>query len=357
MRKKYLDNIRWITVVLVVIYHVMYLYTGVLGIKLIEPFSEVQYQDAFLYAVYPWFMVLLFTVSGMSSRYALEKHTDREFVKARTQKLLVPSTIGLFVFQWITGYFNMVISSAFMELKEVPGIVKYFIMVASGIGPLWFIQLLWLYSILLVLIRKFEKDRLYNKCEKTPLWVVILLGIGVWASSQVLNTPVVSVYRFGIYGFVFFVGYFVLSHDNTVEKLSKYWIVLCITALTLGILFVQRFWGLSFADLVVLKTALCNAYAWITVLAILAFMYKYGNFENKFTFFMKRQSWSLYLFHYLFAAMTGYYLNKFIPNLNPLATYLCVGISAFTGPYILNLLFSRTKVLRWCILGEKNVQR
>ena len=28
MRKDYLDNIRWVTVVLVVIYHVLYMYNG-----------------------------------------------------------------------------------------------------------------------------------------------------------------------------------------------------------------------------------------------------------------------------------------------------------------------------------------
>ena len=107
MRKYYLDNIRWMTVVLVVIYHVIYMFNGVQLFGVIGPFSKVQYQDAFLYLVYPWFMTLLFVVSGMSARYYLENHSVKEFIKTRTRKLLVPSTIGLFVFQWILGYFNM----------------------------------------------------------------------------------------------------------------------------------------------------------------------------------------------------------------------------------------------------------
>ena len=104
MRKYYLDNIRWMTVVLVVIYHVIYMFNGVQLFGVIGPFSKVQYQDAFLYLVYPWFMTLLFVVSGMSARYYLENHSVKEFIKTRTRKLLVPSTIGLFVFQWILGY-------------------------------------------------------------------------------------------------------------------------------------------------------------------------------------------------------------------------------------------------------------
>ena len=106
VRKNYLDNIRWITVVIVVLYHVLYMYNaeGVLGgVGQITKLSTQPY-DIFQYLVYPWFMPVLFIVAGISSRLYLEKHTNKEFIKSRTTKLLVPSTIGLFVFQFIQGY-------------------------------------------------------------------------------------------------------------------------------------------------------------------------------------------------------------------------------------------------------------
>ena len=74
MRKLYLDNIRWITVVLVVIYHVIYMYNGVVTAGVIGPFSETQYQDVFQYLVYPWFMLLLFVVSGTCARFYLKPY-------------------------------------------------------------------------------------------------------------------------------------------------------------------------------------------------------------------------------------------------------------------------------------------
>ena len=144
-RKPYLDNIRWLTVVIVVIYHVIYMYNGVQLFGVIGPFKEHQLQDAFQYMVYPWFMALLFVVSGMSSRYYLEIHNTKEFFKTRTQKLLIPSTIGLFVFQWILGYFNMQIGGSIESFSAVPKPVLYVIMVISGIGPLWYIQVLWIF--------------------------------------------------------------------------------------------------------------------------------------------------------------------------------------------------------------------
>lgn len=80
MRKLYIDNIRWITVVLVVLYHVIYMFNGIETFGVIGPFSDVQYQDAFQYIVYPWFM-LLFVISGMSARYELEHRSEKEFIK------------------------------------------------------------------------------------------------------------------------------------------------------------------------------------------------------------------------------------------------------------------------------------
>lgn len=48
-RRIYLDNIRWITVCIVVIYHVIYMYNGVQPFGVIGPFKEQQLQDAFQY--------------------------------------------------------------------------------------------------------------------------------------------------------------------------------------------------------------------------------------------------------------------------------------------------------------------
>ena len=67
MRKHYIDNLRWFTVVLVVIYHVFFIYSVVVP-DMGMPFSDVQYQDGIMYLLWPWFMILLFLVSGMSSR-------------------------------------------------------------------------------------------------------------------------------------------------------------------------------------------------------------------------------------------------------------------------------------------------
>ena len=353
MRKHYVDNIRWITVILVVIYHVIYMYNGVATDGVIGPFKEVQYQDALQYILYPWFMVILFIVSGMSSRYYLEKHSIKEFIASRTQKLLVPSTIGLFVFQWQQGYFNMAISHAFEYMPDtMPKVILYLIMSVSGTGVLWYIQLLWVFSVGLALVRRFEKGKLYSICEKANLLVLVGLGVWVWVAAQVLNTPVITVYRFGIYGFSFLLGYFVFAHETVIDRLSRYWQLLSVLAVVLGCGYVYYYFGENYAVEPVVNSPFSVAYGWTVILAVFAVMKKWGNVTTPFTKWMANKSFGLYVFHYLPLAATAYALKQYM-HLPALPSYLIAGVASFVGGYILYEVISRIPVLRWCVLGIK----
>lgn len=351
MRKTYIDNIRWITVVLVVIYHVIYMFNGVSVAGVIGPFSESQPQDIYQYIVYPWFMLLLFVVSGMNARFEIEKKEAREFVKTRTRKYLVPSTIGLLVFEWILGYYNMLISGAFDQMAQVPKPVLYLIMAVSGTGVLWYIQMLWIFSVLLVWIRKIEKDRIYKLGGKANILFLSACTFLIYGAAQILNTPVIIVYRFGIYGAGFFLGYFVFSHEEVMERMEKNYILLAAAALLSGIVFVILNFGKPYPEHVVLDTLVCNIYAWLGTLGVLAFMKKWGSFENGFSKWMSKKSWGLYVFHYLPLAVSAWYLRKTVPDMAPVIVYVLVTVSAFAGAFLLYEIISRIPLVRWCVLG------
>jgi peptidoglycan/LPS O-acetylase OafA/YrhL len=359
MRKYYLDNIRWITIVLVVIYHVIYMFNRVLPYGVIGAFGEVQYQDSLLYLLYPWFMVLLFVVSGMSSRYYLEKHTEKEFMKSRTRKLLVPGTIGIILFGWIQGYYNMLISNAFetFDITAIPKSVAFFILALSGTGVLWFVQILWIFSMLLVLVRKIEKDRFYKLCKRCGIVVLLLFGILVYLFAQVLNTPVITVYRFGIYGAAYFIGYFVLSHDEVAARLSRFWLPVGMLALAAGIAYTFLYFGENYAAEPFMNNVLACAYGWLMTLAVIAFMKVHGNIETVFTRWMNKRSWGLYIFHYLPLSMTAWYLHIYASGLPAVFHYVLTLLAGFAGGVLLYEMISRIPILRWCVLGIKKEKK
>ena len=93
-RKNYLDNIRWITLCVVILYHVFYIFnsSGVISNIGVNGIKEL---DTICVFTYPWIMCLLFVVSGVSAKYSLDKKTNKEFIKDRTKRILVPSIIGI----------------------------------------------------------------------------------------------------------------------------------------------------------------------------------------------------------------------------------------------------------------------
>ena len=358
MRKHYLDNIRWATVVTVVFYHVLYMYNaeGILGGLGKITDLDVQYYDVFMYLVYPWMMPVLFLVAGISARYNLECHADMEFVKSRTRRLLVPSTIGVFAFYFLQGYVSLSLSDAFAELAGigVPKPVVFLIMVASGSGVLWFVHLLWIYSMLLVLFRKIEKGRLLKAGSGTPVWMILLFFFPVWGAGQLLNAPIVSVYRCAFYAVFFFLGYYVFSNAEVMLRLKKYafWFMICGAAASVifsAVYFFARH-GMNYADRPVNRRPLYMASAYFGSLAILSGTARFGDVRNPFTAWMGRNSFGLYVFHYLGISSTALFIAK--PGLlPPPAVYAASLTAGFAFGYGLYAVISRIPFFRWAVLG------
>ncbi|MBQ6254171.1 MAG: acyltransferase [Bacteroidales bacterium] len=361
MRKHWLDNLRWVTVLLVLFYHVIYFYNnkGVFGG--IGGFGDgPQYQDVVMYILYPWFMPLLFLLAGISARYALEKRPAKEWFKARTRKLLVPGTIGLFVFHWMVGWFNTAVARGTGIFDNLPWPAIYSLCAISGTGPLWFIQVLWLLSLSLLAIRALDRgDRFWNWCGKAGIVTVILLGVLFWVGEHtlVLNPRPESLdglwnlYKPLFYMIPFLLGYLVFSHDEVQLKVKEAWIPLMACSVVSGAALIITTFGQDNTSPQYLGSPLNCLYGWLMCLAMMGWFQAKFDRTGRFAGYMTRSSFGIYIVHYLVIASLGYMMKTYT-NLPPVAMYLILTVAVFTLSPLLHEILRRIPVIRWCVFGE-----
>lgn len=371
MRKNYLDNIRWITVILVVLFHVFFYFNNIGGtaaFKNAPTYEEGVYRvDSFYqYAVYPWFMVILFIIAGMSSYYALQKRTLKEFLVERKNKLLVPSTLGLLCLGWLSGYITSN-SYATGLPQEIPLFIRYFIYCFMGTGALWFCQVLFVASVILYFIRKIDReDKLsvninsaLNK-NKTIVnaVILILLFIPLWAFNQILNIPVITSYRMGIYIFSYLIGYYFFANENIQLTLKKLWIPFLLVALVTGFLYIRKFYGTYYGDIAVLKNYLTTLFAYFMCLGLLGLgqvCLNSDKFSNtKFVTYMKKSSFGLYVLHIPVLLVACVFLTtKPIPLY---ALYISLFIIGLCGSFLFYEILKYIPFIRYALFGIKKKQ-
>lgn len=354
-RKYYIDNIRWITVLAVILYHVIYSFNTVGVIKNIG-IDGIPQLDAVLTFIYPWFMCLLFVVGGMSARYSLEKRSGKEFAKERVTRLLVPSIVGIFLFGWISGWVTNQYADMFMGNGElIPGPVKYIIYCFAGIGPLWFAHELFLASMVLLLLRAIDKkDRLWKLGGKAKLWFLLLLVLAVWGSSWLLNTPLIEVYRNGIYIFMFLLGYYVFSHEGVTDQLVRFKLPLMLVACVAGVFYTIVHYGENYASQECLHEFFTNAYAWVMILAILGCFKAWWNRETKFSHYMTVRNFGFYVLHYPLLVILAYLVTTYW-HLPMILNYIVILVLEIVFLPLLYEGIHRIPVVRFLILGEGKV--
>ncbi len=374
MRKHFLDNLRWSVVLMVLVYHVFYNFNaeGVFGG--VGSFADVQYQDIILYVLYPWFMVALFLVSGVCSRYALASKGPGEFVRSRTVKLLVPSTVGLFVFQWILGCFNTRIAGAW---DSIPSFARYPAMVLSGVGPLWFIQLLWLYSLLAaMLFRIFQvKDhgaasgpsadcadavpvgRHATSGRKLASGLALIVGgfLLLWGAAQSqIDSPstaqgLLNLYRPAFYIVPFLLGYFIFSDERVQRLLSEISLPLLVAAVAGAVLYTLHYFGTDYTSPSCLQSVWTNLYAWVATLAMFGCYKRWADRASPVADYLTRSSFGLYIVHMTVCTGLCFVLKS---SGLPVWSIYCLALAGTAaGSVLLYELLRRIPVLRWCVFG------
>lgn len=402
-RKLFLDNVRWVTVLCVLVFHVFYYYhadyygTG-------GRFSEWQWQDVFLYLLNPWFMLLLFLVAGVSSKYALTYQKTGMFVRNRTRKLLLPCTIGLLFLQLVCCYFlertkgdlasgAHLLDCLRMRIDEPSSVVNQWLRLLCH---LWFIVDLWVFSILLMPIRKMEKDRVYawtgrmfslsnseSALRRFALDAVLVVGgwLVIWVTTQFNETHthyltirhLWNTFHPVNYFAAFLMGYYVFSHDAVQERVARLRIPLLVAAVIAGAWFANKYMALAldlrlqgitnlyrkgslFGAQKALGSVIGSAFVWLTILAMLGCFKAWANKTNRFATYMAKSSYGIYIVHYCVMAVVGFWLKTYT-SLMPWAKYVILLVSVLLFSPLVYEVIKRIPFVRWCVLGMTKTKK
>ncbi|MEE1301730.1 MAG: acyltransferase family protein, partial [Bacteroidales bacterium] len=224
-----------------------------------------------------------------------------------------------------------------------------------------FIQDLWLFSIVIVLIRKIDKkDILWKACEKIQIIPIILLGVLLYVGSFTLILypraesfdGLLNLYKPLNYLIPFLMGYFVFSHNKVQEILGKYSSILISIAIICGTILTITTFGQDNTSPQYLQSPLNIIYTWFMMLGLLGIFQRFFNKTNPFATYMTKSSYGLYIVHYVVIASFGYML-KVHTSLPVFAIYAILTLAVFVLSPLIYEVLRRIPFVRWCIFGIK----
>ena len=347
MRKNFIDNIRWLCVLLLFPYHMLMVY-NTFGESFYIKGADIPAASGIISALWPWFMPLLFLLAGVSSAYALEKRTAKEYLKERVFKLLIPLLFGVLLLVPSQTYFAEVFHNGYTG-NYFEQYILFFTKPTDlsgyhgGFTPahLWFILYLFVISVIsLPIMSYYKKSAKKLPVNKIPLPVLLLLFIIPGVSQMILDIAGKSV---GEYLTWFLFGYFFISNEAIQEKLRKHRFLL--TGLSIPCMLFS-FTGIDIeAYNYILYEFLYFFYAWVTILAVVGLGKQYLNFSNQVTSYVSKSSFPIYVFHQQWIVISAYFALLWFQNIPLQMIFIVLASIAFTA---LNYeLFKRFFVTRF----------
>ncbi|WP_075342612.1 acyltransferase family protein [Tenacibaculum agarivorans] len=267
---------------------------------------------------------LLFLVSGVGTVYAFSKRTWLAFALERVKRLLVPLVFGVLCIVPPQVYYENIINfSSFLEAYNS-------IVIKFKVNHLWFIENLFIISILFIPFVMYCRSNKSNKLKNTIVklskqyrmisWVILLLCIRIITKEYFpSNEKSIRNLSSSLYFIFFFVSGVILATNNELWKLlhlrRKYnlRLVLVFTLIFYGYYFMPREWiapYLSIKNRWRLWYIVSVLVSWSVVITILGYGKEYLNKESRLLVKLNEAVYPFYILHQTIIIIIGYYVLK-----------------------------------------------
>lgn len=305
LRRNDIDNLRWMTILLLFPYHIFTIYNN-WGERFYIHLAESPFLSLLVKIVQPWFMPLLFVLAGISTIYALQRRTPKQYLQERISKLLIPLISGILLIIPSLTYFaerfhNGYTGGYFAQYQlffSKTDLVGY----SGGFTPahLWFIAYLFVVSLIALPLILLWKKYLAENEKSNSLILLFCLFLVIWLCSYILDINGKSL---GRYFALFLLGAVVLSREGMQEKLAaKRWIFLSLWLVATILL-------ITVTDEGIVHEALFHLTSWLGILTLLGLSRPYLNFHNQITSYFTKASFALYIFHLPWVVAIAYFIS------------------------------------------------
>ena len=311
-RVNYIDNLRWITVSLLVLYHAAMAY-NTWGEANYIFFEEVKPLAAIVVLISPWFMPFMFMLAGISSAYSLKKRGYKAFILERFKRLGIPFVFGMLIINPILSYIADVYHNGYTG-----GFIKHYGVFFTKytdltgydggftLGHFWFVAVLIVISLLSCLIIKLAD--IFKKKYIKNIRKFKIIG-GVLLAAAAIGT--FEVYAFGkrivTYLAVYLLGYYFFKDREFVKKIAVYkWpLTAAFVALSAANTVIYIFIGGNET-----LNTICMYGAFISgMLALISIGHDHLDFTGTFSRFNSRISYVYYIIHYPIVVLCQYHFD------------------------------------------------
>lgn len=331
-RKYYIDNIRWIFILLLIPFHAAMTWncweSNYIWLEPCKPLC------AFVIFLAPFYMPTLFVLAGMSIKFSLKRRSKKEFLLERVQKLLLPFIIGVvtvvavmtyYADKFHNGYKGSFFSHYkvfFTNLSDFTGYDGYFTP-----GHLWFLFFLFIVSCLMIgviaLQKRFLPDLSFESCK---LWQIILLGVIPVILSPILDFGGKSIGE--CFGLVL-LGYYIFSEETIIEKICRCAVMFLCIAFVASTCYVVIFVYMENHS-TIWNDILNNISQWFGILGVVGFGSKHMNWNNKITKYLTANSFRIYIIHFMWVIICQYYFAQVVTGVYALYIFSVVSAIALT---------------------------
>lgn len=317
-RRNDLDWLRIIAFGLLILYHVGLFYmaspwhaNSVHGTDAIEPL---------LHLTTPWRIPLLFVISGVATRFMMDKMSTGQFILSRSIRLLIPLVFGVLVIVAPQIYIELI------QKEHYSGSIADFYgryltntghwpMQTPALNHLWFVQDLFILTLLVLLTGRFVKQlpaRWMSPFVSAPFVVVVPWALLTIHSIYVAPFLEHAGQPFPVWlpglsaSFAFFLfGYGVAKHEAFFAQCERLrWFTL---AVAVASYLLSQGLGEAHARIAVLLTQL---QAWTAILTAFGFARRHLRRDGPVRRYLTDAIFPYYIIHQTTLVVAGYYLTE-----------------------------------------------